>query len=271
MLDGLIAVAFAVVLVAFVVVLSRPVEGDTALSAEEQRVRPSGSGGGWIAVAAAILIATVTLALAGPVGLAIALALLFGVAVHVGVQTLRARREVAFELALASSLDLTVASLRSGAALADSLESAAFESQGKVREMLTGIFDRLRLGEPSTSVLDDTSEEYPYEGVRLFTLTLGAHLDSGGSAATSMGEIARAIRDRVDVIRRTTSQSAETQASVVGILAITYGLAYLMWNQYPDRVETFAASDLGLALICLSIILQAAGIGWIWSMVRVKV
>lgn len=272
MLDLLIVLALAIVLATFVMVLMRP-EGDDAVLADgvRPRLRRLGGGGGWITAATVLLVATVALASGAPLTLGVAITLLLGIAVHVMVQTLKAQREVAFELSLAASLDLTTASLRSGAALLDSLESAAAESQGRVAPMLTGIFDRLRLGESSGTVLEDTVEEYPYEGVRLFTMTLGAHLDSGGSAATSMAEIARAIRDRVDVIRRTSSQSAETQASVIGILAITYGLAYLMWSQYPDRVETFADSDLGLALISFSIVLQAVGIGWIWSMVRVEV
>ena len=83
--------------------------------------------------------------------------------------------------------------------------------------------------------------------------------------------IARAIRDRIDVVRRASSQSVETQASVVGILAITYGLALLMWNQYPERVEKFAVSEIGRFFIGFSIGLQAIGLLWISRMTRVEV
>ena len=271
MLNFLIFLAFAVVIAAFVVVLIRPTESEGEAWSRERVQRRKPPGSGWITVGTVALVATVALASGAALMLVVAVTLLIGIAVHVTVQTLKSKREVAFELALAGALDLTVASLRSGAALLDSLESAAAEAPRRVVPMLAGLFDRLRLGGSSDTGLEDTAAEYPYEGVRLFTLTLGAHLESGGSAATSMAEIAKAIRDRVDVVRRTSSQSAETQASVVGILAITYGLAFLMWKQYPDRVEAFASSDLGLAFISLSIILQAMGIGWIWSMVKIKV
>ena len=105
----------------------------------------------------------------------------------------------------------------------------------------------------------------------MFAFTLGAHLDSGGSAATSLAEIARAIRDRIDVIRRSNSQSAETQASVVGILAITYGLALLMWNNYPDRVDKFISSEIGSGFIALTIFLQGLGLFWISRMTKIEV
>ena len=137
--------------------------------------------------------------------------------------------------------------------------------------MLSELCDRLRLGEPAGAILDEMSERFPQEGSRLFTFTLASHFDSGGSAATSLGEVARAIRDRIDVVRRASSQSVETQASVVGILAITYGLALLMWNQYPERVETFAVSEIGRFFIGFSIGLQAIGLLWISRMTRVEV
>ena len=182
-----------------------------------------------------------------------------------------ARRDLAFDLALAAALDLAVASLRSGAALVESLTTAASEARGQVGEMLEELCDRVRLGEPPTTVLDHLSDRYPQEGARLFAFTLASHFDTGGSAATSLAEVSRAIRDRVDVIRRASSQAIETQASVVGILAITYGLAFMMWKQYPDRVEGFATHDLGQAFIGLSIVLQAVGLAWIARMTRVRV
>ena len=199
------------------------------------------------------------------------MASLAGMVCHVSLRALKARREMAFELALAASLDLVVASLRSGAALVESLTTAAAETRGVVGEMLTELCDRLRLGEQPAVVFEELSDRFPQEGSRLFTFTLASHFDSGGSAATTLGEVARAIRDRIDVVRRASSQSVETQASVVGILAITYGLALLMWNQYPERVEKFAVSEIGRFFIGFSIGLQAVGLLWISRITRVEV
>ena len=234
--------------------------------------RTTGQGRGPGAALFVLLVASILLLLAGfPALIAVSGAVLIAIAVHVAMGTWAARRAISFELALAASIDLMVASLRAGAAIVDSIDSAASESPGETGVMLRSLRDRLKLGEPLAPVLDDVVLRYPQEGARMFAFTLGAHLDSGGSAATSLAEVARAIRDRVDVIRRANSQSAETQASVIGILAITYGLAFMMWNQYPDRVETFVSNDLGQAFIGLSILLQAAGLGWIWSITRVEV
>ena len=163
MLSFLIFLAFGGLLAAFVMVLVRPSEVEVP-SWEQDRVQPARPmGSGWVTPVVTALAAIVALALGVPLLLAVAVVLLIGVSVHVLVQTLKAKRDVAFELALATALDLTVSSLRSGAALLDSLESAAAEAPTRVAPMLNGLFARLRLGEGSATVLEDTFHEYPYD------------------------------------------------------------------------------------------------------------
>ena len=111
----------------------------------------------------------------------------------------------------------------------------------------------------------------PVEGFRLFTFTLGAHWRGGGSLASTLSGVGRSIRDRVDVKRRIQSQAVETQASVVGILGVTYGLAYLMYSSYPDRFTTFSTSSIGSMFIVLSIVLQGVGLLWISRLTRIEV
>ena len=260
MLDLLLALAL-IALVAALVNAVLP-GGDEDADDEDERVREERGVAieiPWAAIAVGSITAMALLVIDLPLSIALAVAFLVGMVCHVALR------------ALAASLDLVVASLRSGAALIESLGTAAAESRGTVGDMLGELCDRLRLGEPAAAILDELSERFPQEGARLLTFTLASHFESGGSAATSLGEVARAIRDRIDVLRRASSQSVETQASVVGILAITYGLALLMWNQYPERVETFAVSEIGRFFIGFSISLQAVGLLWISRMTRVEV
>ncbi len=270
LVDALLLITLAILIGYFALELLRPRGGEDA-EAPKRATASRSVEGHWRTAAAGLVVLVVLLLFELPLFITVATALLLTMAAHIFLASRRARQTIAFEVALATALDLMVASLRSGAAILDSIESAAVESVGPTGVMLRDLRDRLRLGEALVPVLDDVVEQYPLEGVRMFAFTLGAHLDSGGSAATSLAEVARAIRDRVDVVRRGNSQSAETQASVVGILGITYGLALMMWRQYPDRVDSFAGSDLGSAFIGLSIVLQAVGLAWIWSITRIEV
>lgn len=270
MLDALLILALVVLVGTFLFALLRSRdEADV-----DTHVGPPDGRPGWVrfgALGAALLVAVVLLAVDAPLAIVGAAALFVGIVAHAGLQAYGARRSIAFDLDLASSMDLAVASLRSGAALLESLTTAANESSGRARQLLTELCDRIRLGEPPADVLEELAQDYPSEGSRLFAFTLASHFDSGGSAASSLAHVARMLRERVDVLRRTSSQAVETQASVMGILAITYGLAYMMWRQYPTRVEDFLGTSVGLSFVVMSVVLQAIGVAWISKMIRVEV
>ena len=164
-----------------------------------------------------------------------------------------------------------VSTLRAGGGLTDAMLSAARESRDPFQSHIERLVERIRISEQPVAVLHDLDDEVPLESFRLFAFTLAAHWEGGGSLATTLSNVGKTIRDQVDVQRRVRGQSVETQVSVIGILAVTYGLALLMWNNYPDRVETFATSELGSAFIGLSILLQGIGIFWISRMSRIEV
>ena len=133
------------------------------------------------------------------------------------------------------------------------------------------LIERIRLGERPESVLTSLEERVPLESLRLFTFTLGAHWQGGGSLATTLSNVGRTIRDRFEVARRVRGQAVETEVSVVGVMVVTYSLALLMWNNYPDRVELFATSELGSMFIGFTIVMQGFGIFWISRVTRIEV
>lgn len=203
--------------------------------------------------------------------IALAIGLLAGIGLRVGLDAWRASRSAKFELQLANGLDLIVSSLRAGAGVAEALRTAAHQARGPLRSGLSELVERIRIGDDPLATLADLERRYPLESFRLFSFTLAAHWEGGGSLATTLSNVGATIRDRVSVRRRVRAQAVETQASVLGILVVTYGLAVLMWNNYPDRLETFTGSELGSAFVALSILLQAIGLLWIARMTRIEV
>ena len=184
--------------------------------------------------------------------------MLAGIALAVALDAWAARRSVRLELQLADGVDLIVSSLRAGAGLNDALGRAAGQSRAPFRDCLSELIERIRLGDDPLATLNDLERRYPLESFRLFTFTLAAHWEGGGSLATTLSNVGATIRDRVSVRRRVRAQAVETQVSVLGIFVVTYGLAVLMWNNYPERLETFTQSALGSAFIALTIFLQGS-------------
>lgn len=206
-----------------------------------------------------------------PAFIAVSVAVLVAAMTAVGLRSLEARRVGIFESQLADGIDLMVSTLRAGGGLTDALGGAIRETRAPFRGVLSELVERIRLGDAPREVLEDLEERIDLESFRLFSFTLGAHFEGGGSLATTLSDVGRSIRDRVDVARRVRSQAVETQASVVGVLVVTYGLALLMWNNYPDRMVTFTESELGSMAIAFTILLQGVGLLWITRISRVEV
>jgi tight adherence protein B len=88
--------------------------------------------------------------------------------------------------------------------------------------------------------------------------------------AQTLGAIGRTIRDRIELSRRVQAQAVEVHASVVGIMAISYAVTFIMWRANPDSLREFLSSTIGAFFAASAIVLQAVGIFWISKMSRVR-
>ena len=204
------------------------------------------------------------LPLAAAVGLVVAvLASLIEVQVHAG-------RSLKFETQLVDALDLVVSSLNAGAPTMDSLENAARESERPLKPLMLDLVGRIRLGDSPQSVLDEFARLVPLETFRLFCFTLSVHEEVGGSLAPTMSKVGRTIRDRIELKRRVRAEATQAQASVIGVLLITYGIGFITWRTNPDRMEGFLASDVGTKLAAGAVILQAVGLVWMSKLTQIR-
>jgi Flp pilus assembly protein TadB len=185
-------------------------------------------------------------------------------------QFLAVRRVSLVETQLADAIDLIVSSLRAGAGMMQALESAARESRAPLVDQLDDLVGRIRFGDDPAMVLNELSEKFPLETFRLFTFALAVHWEVGGSLAPTLATVGRSIRDRIELGRRIRAQSMEAQVSVVGVLAISYAIALVMWKTNPERMEQFIASSLGGSLVAATMLLQTVGIVWMTHISRIR-
>jgi len=180
------------------------------------------------------------------------------------------RKLAVIETQLADAIDLLVGSLRAGAALLRALEAATRETRRPLKDHLDEVVGRIRLGDDPQKAVLDLANRVPLETFRLFTITLAVQWDTGGSIASAMSLVGKAIRDRIELSRRVRSQAVEAKASVVGVLAISYGVALVMWRANPEALESFLTSSIGTYITSATIALQAIGIAWISRMSRIR-
>jgi tight adherence protein B len=180
------------------------------------------------------------------------------------------RRTAALEASLADGIDLMVAALSGGAGLMEAIESAVQESRGTLGHELGEVVGRIRYGERPKDVYEDLGRRVPLETFRLFTFTLAVHGEVGGSLAPAMSTVGRSIRDRIEIARRVRSEGTQAQASVLGILGITWFLGLMMWRTNPAGFEEFLQHPIGSSIVGGAVILQAVGLVWITRMSQIR-
>jgi Flp pilus assembly protein TadB len=200
--------------------------------------------------------------LGAPAVYAVALAAMTGAAGVLLEAFVAQRRVLRIEQQLADAIDLLVGALRAGAALLAAFEASLGETERPLREYLDEVVGRIRLGDAPGEAMRDLADRVPLETFRLFALTLAVHWEAGGSLATTLSTVGRTIRDRIELSRRVAAQSVEAKASSLGVLGITYAIAYLSWRTNPGPFMAFAVSGIGSSLLGFAIVLQAVGLLW---------
>lgn len=181
-----------------------------------------------------------------------------------------AQSRIKLETQLANSIDLMVAALGAGSGLMSAIEGAAYEAGKPLKPELQETLGRIRFGETPKQVFEDLAERIPLEAFRLFAFTMAVHGETGGSLAPTLSTVGRTIRDRIEIGRRIRAQSTQAQASVIGIVGITYFLGALMWRTNPAGFEEFLSHPVGSNIVAAAIVLQAVGLLWITRLTQLR-
>ena len=200
----------------------------------------------------------------------VSLGVIVGVMTWIIEQQIAARRALKLETQLANSIDLMVGALSAGAGTTEALDSAARESPQPMRDEIEEVLGRIRYGENPQTVWEDFAIRIPLETFRLLSFTMAVHGEVGGSLAPTLSQVGRAIRDRIEISRRIRSQSTEAQASVIGIVCITYFLGLLMWRTNPQHFEEFLRHPFGANVTAGAMVMQALGLVWITKLSQLK-
>ncbi len=225
----------------------------------------------WIPIAVGVGVALLCkFALGLDLVYSVALGVILGVCAYLFEGWRHAQNQIKLETQLANSLDLMVASLGAGSGLMSAIEGAAHEAGKPLKPELQETLGRIRFGETPKQVFEDLAERVPLEAYRLFAFTMAVHGETGGSLAPTLATVGRTIRDRIEIGRRIRAQSTQAQASVIGIVLITYFLGAMMWRTNPAGFEEFLSHPVGSNIIAAAIVLQAIGLLWITRLTQLR-
>jgi len=223
----------------------------------------------WAATAAVFVIALLFIQLSLTLSVALAF---FGGVVAWRLEERRLERLVLkLEGQLADAIDLVIGSVRAGGTIVDAMAHSADRVLDPVGGSFRDVVERLRVGQNPREVLTAFRERIPLDSFRLFTFTVGTNWEGGAGHANALSSVGRAVRDRVALRRRLRTQTVETELSVVGVLALTYGLAYLVAHSSTIDFFAFMTSPTGQLVAATILAMQAAGIVWVQRISQIRV
>lgn len=175
---------------------------------------------------------------------------------------LAARHAARLERQLADAIDIMIGAVGAGSSVGAALEAAVTESSKPLRPFLEEVTGRIRLGDTPSSVFSSLADRVPLETFLLFTSALAVHWEVGGRLTSTLTTVARTIRDRIEVSRRIRSNTAQSQFSTMALIALTYFIALIVYNNGPGQMREFVTSTIGSYFVAGAALLQAVGIAW---------
>ncbi|QDU16200.1 Bacterial type II secretion system protein F domain protein [Gimesia maris] len=167
------------------------------------------------------------------------------------------------EQQLEDSIDMMVASVKSGASMQGALESAMENTSAPWKNELSDLIASIRYGDDPVLVLSELSSRIPVETIELFAQTLAVNWSVGGQLSLALANVAHTIRDRLELSRRMQAMTTQARLSVISVVLVSYFIGALMWRNDPERMVEFLNSLVGQAMVSIAMFLQAVGFVWI--------
>ncbi|WP_417731029.1 type II secretion system F family protein [Rosistilla oblonga] len=175
------------------------------------------------------------------------------------------------ESQLADAIDVLVASVSAGASLQAALQQASEYTPRPLRDEITEMVARLRLGDAPPDVFDLLRQRVPTETFRLFSMTLTVNWQVGGALAETLSAIGGTIRDRLEIARQIRTLGTQGTLTTLTVLAVVWLMAAMMWQADPPRFLGFIHSTVGSWLVAVSLFLQGVGVALVSRISRPKI
>lgn len=191
------------------------------------------------------------------------------------------RRRAKFARQLADALMLLVSSLRSGYSFLKGLELVASEMDDPISKELKRVLREVQLGSTVDQALMSLAGRVSNPDLEI---VVGAYLvqrDVGGNLTELMEKVAETIRERLRIqadVRVLTAQGRMAGVVVAMIPFTIFGTIMLTNPGYfavllePPMLNLGGVTlPLGVALMCLAVVLQIIGACWIYRIISIKV
>ena len=163
------------------------------------------------------------------------------------------RRISVFEDHLVDALDLAARSLRAGHPLIGAFQLISEEIPGGVGSFFGEVCQQQQLGVSLEEALSAVAASSTSKDVKLLATSVIIQLRSGGNLAEMMETLARVIRDRARMNRRTRVLTARTQMSKRILTCLPIGMFFLLSILNPGYMAPLLGTESGRVILACGV------------------
>lgn len=204
----------------------------------------------------------------GGLPLAILLAIVAVVVVRSYLTMRRGRRRRRFAEQLSDVLQLLSGSLRAGYGLLQAVDAVAREADDPAAGEFRRVLMETRIGRDLDAALDAMAERLDNQDFQWVVQAIQIHREVGGDLAEVLEAVAGTIRERDRIRRQVKALSAEGKLSAIILLALPFGVAFMLFITNPGYLAELTASVAGWALLGAAGFLMLVGALWMRRITR---
>ncbi len=174
-------------------------------------------------------------------------------------RTRQSSRAKALNAQLPEAMDMLASALRSGFSFLRGLQLIASQMHPPISEEFFRVVEEVQFGASVSEALDhlvDRTQDYDLE---LVVSAVQTQLEIGGNLAEILDNIGGMIRERVKLSGEIAAATAEGRLSAGILLALPFGIAFVMNITNPGYMDPLFTTKLGHLLLFTGLVLMGLG------------
>ena len=183
----------------------------------------------------------------------------------------RTQRMNAFQRQLPDALDLIARALKAGNTFSGGMRMVADEFPDPIGPEFGITLDEINFGVDTEKALQNLLDRVDCPDLQFFVVSVNIQRETGGNLSEIVGNTASLIRDRFKLLGRIRVLSAEGRLSAIILLAMPFGIAFIIFLINPGYMSLLFTERLGRMMIGTNLVLMTIGALFIRKMVNFKV
>jgi len=174
-------------------------------------------------------------------------------------KTRQSSRAKALTAQIPEVMNMLASALRSGFSFLRGLQLVASQMHPPISEEFSQIVEEVQFGASVSDALDNLINRTQDYDLELVTSAVQTQLEIGGNLAEILDNIGGMIRERVKLSGEIAAATTEGRMSAGILLALPFGIAFMMNITNPGYMDPLFTEKLGHILLLIGLVLMGMG------------